>query len=206
MLAPVPSELSIALKRSEHLVVAVSEPHILDQKVLSMPLRQRVRHAQPQGQRAVIGNIRNAQLATSGFITAPQYEKLVAPGILPGTQPFFMAAITIGLKVMLLPPQPLRAEAEPHPAHRNVSFQCRQPVPQIGQPAPLMMHLIPAPTLNSLGNLKLSPANPALKVIQPQPHALLDSGHLPFQRHPHAVEHPSRDPVSLQIHLLQRRR
>ena len=57
-----------------------------------------------------------------------------------------MTGVAILLKVMLLPPQPLRPEAQPHPARRNVGLQSNQPVSKIGQPPPLLVNLLP-PTL-----------------------------------------------------------
>ena len=50
-------------------------------------------------------------------------------------QPSLTAGIAIGLQVILLPPQLLGAEAQPHPAGRKVGFQPRQPELQVGPTA-----------------------------------------------------------------------
>ena len=111
-----------------------------------------------------------------------------------------MAAVTVGMKLILLSPQPLRAETQPHQACSNISLQPSQPESQISQPAPLMMHLSPPATLGSLGNLTLSPGNPTLQAIPPEYHGLPHRRHLTLQRYPQAVEHPCRYPVPLQVH------
>ena len=85
-----------------------------------------------------------------------------------------MAGATVIRKVALLPPQPLRPETQPHSARSNVSFQCSQPVPQIGQPPFLLMNLIESATFGGIGNLPLSPGNPTLQVVQPQLLLLFD--------------------------------
>ena len=117
-----------------------------------------------------------------------------------------MAAVTVFRKLVLLPPKPLRPEAQPDPARSNVSFQHLHPVPQVGQPTPLLMNLIPSAAFSGIENLPLSPGNPPLQVVQPHLLLLSDRRHLPLQRNPHAVEHPRRYPVSLQVGGLQRRR
>ena len=68
-----------------------------------------------------------------------------------------MAGVAVGLEIALLPPQPLRPEAQPHPARSYVGFQCRQPVPQIGQPPFLLMNLIKPTVFGGIGGLLLSP-------------------------------------------------
>ena len=117
-----------------------------------------------------------------------------------------MAGVTVIRKVPLLPPQPLRPAAQPHSARSNVSFQCSQPVPQIGQPPLLLMNLIPSAAFSGIVNLPLGPSNPPLQVVHPHLLLLSDRCHLAFQRHPHSVEHPARHPVPFQVRALQRRR
>ena len=99
-----------------------------------------------------------------------------------------MAGVTVIRKVALLPPQPLRPETQPHSARSNVSFQCSQPVPQIGQPPFLLMNLIESATFGGIGNLPLGPSNPTLQVVQPHLLLLSDRCHLPFQRHPRVFQ------------------
>ena len=64
-----------------------------------------------------------------------------------------MTGVAILLQVMLLPPQPLRPEAQPDPARRNVGLQSRQPGPQTGQPPPLLVNLVPPALFLGLRNL-----------------------------------------------------
>ena len=47
---------------------------------------QTIRHSEPQGQRAVVGNPRHAQLATRRFIPAAQHEELITAGVPPVLQ------------------------------------------------------------------------------------------------------------------------
>ena len=204
MLTPVLSVLGVAPQGRQDLLVPVSKPHALHDQVLAILPRQAIRQTQPQGQRAIIGNGSHAELASRRFIPAAEHEELVATGIPPVPEPFLMTAVAVCLEVVLLAPQPLRPEAQPHSARRNVSFQCSQPVPQIGQPPFLLMNLTESATFSGIGYLPLGPNNPALQVVQPQLLLLLDRCHLAFQQHPRPVEHPRRYPVPLQVHTLQR--
>ena len=197
VLVPVRDVISIALECRQHLLVAVGKPHTFDYQVLAVLPRQAVRHSQPQGQCAVVGNGGHAELATRRLIPAAQHEELIAAGIPPVLEPLLMAGVAVIRKVALLPPKPLRPEAQPYPARRDVGFQCRQPVPQIGQPPFLLMNLIQPAIVGGIGNLTLGPSHPPLQVVQPQFLLLPDRSNLAFQRHPHRVEHPGRDPVPL---------
>ena len=88
MLAPIGDVLGVARQGSEHLPVAVGKPHVGDDQVLAVLLRQAIRQPQPQGQRAIIGNGGHTELAPRRLVPAPQHEELVAAGILPVLQPF----------------------------------------------------------------------------------------------------------------------
>ena len=169
-----------------------------------MLIGQAIRHTQPQSQPAVVGNTGHTELAARRFIPAPQYKELVAARIPPLTQPLLVAPITVGLQVMLLPPQPPGPEAQPYQALRNVGFQSNQPVSKISQPPLLLMNLIPSAPLSGIGNLPLGPSNPPLQTVLLQPLRLPHRRHLALQRHPHPVEHPRRYPVLLDVVALQR--
>ena len=132
MLASVGGVVGIALQRRQHLLVPVGEPHTLDDQVLAMLIGQAIRHTQPQGQRAIIGNCGHTQLATSRLIPAAQHEELVAAGILPVPAPLLMTGVAIGLQVMLLAPQPLRPETQPYQPSRDAGFQHHETQFQIG--------------------------------------------------------------------------
>ena len=103
-----------------------------------------------------------------------------------------MARIAILLQVMLLPPQPFRPEAQPHPARRNVGLQSRQPGLQIGQPPPLLVNLLPPTLFLGLRNLPFRLSNSPLQAIHSQLLRRPHRRHLAFQRHPHRVEQPRR--------------
>ncbi|CAI8044142.1 hypothetical protein GBAR_LOCUS24515, partial [Geodia barretti] len=137
MLPSVHRVLRVAPQRRQHHIVSRSKPHVWNHQVFAVPSRQAIRHPQPQRQRTVVIDGRHAQLASRRLIPAAQHEELVAAGVLPVPEPFLMTGIAIGLQVILLPPQLLGAEAQPHPAGRNVGFQPRPPEPQVGQPPPL---------------------------------------------------------------------
>ena len=109
-------------------------------------------------------------------------------------------------KVMLLPPQLLRPEAQPHPARCNIGLQSRQPVLQIGQPPPLLVNLLPPTPFLSLRNLPFRLSNSPLQAVHPQPLRRPHRRHLAVQRHPQRVEHPRRYPVFLDILALQQYR
>ena len=122
-----------------------------------------------------------------------------------------MTGIPILLKVMLLTPQLLGAEAQPHPAGRNVGLQSRQPELQVGQPPPLP-HLPPLAFFFSLIKLSLT-AHPTPQAIQLQKLRLFyrHSCRRPcligsLTRNPHRVEHPSRYPVFIDVLALLRHR
>ena len=117
-----------------------------------------------------------------------------------------MAGVAILVQVMLLAPEFPGAEAQPHASRRNVGFQRRQPQPKIGEAPTLLVDLIPSTTLGGVcdappGTRELPP-----QAVQPQLLLLFDRRYLPFQRHPHTVEHPRRYPVPLQVRALQRYR
>ena len=80
-----------------------------------------------------------------------------------------MARIVVDLELMLLPPQPFRPEAQPHPARRNVGLQSRQPGPQTSQPTPLLVNLLPPTLLLGLRNLPFPWSNSPLQAVHPQP-------------------------------------
>ena len=107
---------------------------------------------------------------------------------------------------MLLTPQFLGAEAQPHPAGRKVGFQPRQPKLQVSQPPPLPVHLPPLAFFFSLINLLSLTAHPTPQAIQLQKLRLPHRRHLALQRHPHRVEHPSRYPVFIDVLALLRHR
>ena len=83
MLAPIGRVLGVARQGSEHLRVSVSKPHVWDDQVLAVLLRQAIGHTQPQGQRTIIGNAGHAQLATARFIPTAQHEELITAGVPP---------------------------------------------------------------------------------------------------------------------------
>ena len=97
MLAPVLSELGIALQRRQDLLMAVGKPHSLDGQVLAMLIGQAIRHTQPQGQRAVVGNCGDTQLAARCLIPTPQHEELIAAGVPPVLEPLLVTGVTVGL-------------------------------------------------------------------------------------------------------------
>ena len=206
MLAPVPGVISIAVQRGEDLLVAVGELHAFDDQVLPLLWREAVRHPQSQRQRPVIGHGGHAQLATRRFVPAAQHEELAATDILPVGQPLLMTGVAVLRQVALLAPEALGPEAQPDLARSNVRLQRRQPALEITKPSSLLVNLIKAAMLSSPGNLLLRPCNSPLQAIEPQLLLLLHRRHLPFQRHPHTVEHPSRYPVPLQVLALQRHR
>ena len=55
MLAPVSSVLSIALQRSQQLLMSIGEPDILNQQVLPMLLCQSIGHPDPEVEGPVLG-------------------------------------------------------------------------------------------------------------------------------------------------------
>ena len=155
MLPSVHRVLRVAPQRRQHHIVSRSKPHVWNHQVFAVPSRQAIRHRN-RSVTAVVIDGRHAQLATSRLIPAPQHEELVAAGSTPLFKPCIMTGIAIGLQVILLPPQLLGAEAQPHPANPNVGFQPRPPEPQVGQPPPLPVHLPPLALLFSLINLLAS--------------------------------------------------
>ena len=171
-----------------------------------MLIGQAIRHTQPQGQRTIIGNAGHTELAARRFIPAPQHKELVAARIPPLTQPLLVAPITVGLQVMLLPPQPPGPETQPDPARRNVGLQHCQFGFQVRQPPPLLVNLLPPTLLLGLRNLPFPWSNSPLQAVHPQPLRRPHRRHLAVQRHPHRVEQPRRYPVPLQVVALQRRR
>ena len=188
MLAPILGVLIIAPQRLPAPAHGRGQTaHLANDQVFAMPPRQRVRHTQPQDQRAVIGNSSHAELATRRLIPAPQHEELVTAGIPPVPQPFLMAGVAIGLQVVLLAPQPPGPEAQPHPALSYVAFQCSQPDSQIGQPTPLLMNLIPSATFSGIEKPAAQP--PGNAPPQSRPARIfccsLTDNTLPLQRHPY---------------------
>ena len=165
---------------------------------------QAIRHTKPQGQSAVIGNGSHAELATPGLIPAPHHEELSVSGILPIGQPLLMTGISIGLQVVLFPPQPLGPEAQSHLIPGYVRFQNCQTASQVAQPTTLLMDLLPAALLPGIGYLTLRPGYAAAQGIPVQFLRLPDRRHLALQGHPYPVEHPRRYPVPLQVSALQR--
>ena len=119
---PAFSKLQVGLQRRQHLAVAVGELDAFDDHVFAMLPGQAIRHPQPQGQGAVAGNPRHAQLAAAGLIPAPQDEELAAAGSPPTGQPLLMAAVAVGLQVVLAAPELPAAEAQPDQAHRRVGL------------------------------------------------------------------------------------
>ena len=170
-----------------------------------MLIGQAIRHTQPQGQRAIIGNCGHTQLATSRLIPAAQHEELVAAGILPVPAPLFMTGVAIGLQVMLLAPQPLRPETQPYQPSRDVGLQHCQFGFQVCQPPPLLVNLLPPTLLLGLRNLLFPWSNSPLQAVHPQPLRRPHRRHLAVQRHPHRVEQPRRYPVLTDVVALQRR-
>ena len=203
MLISVRSVLGVAAQRRQHLLMPIGEAHAFDGQILAMLCRQAIRHPQPQRQAPVIGHGSHAQLTARRLIPATQHEELVTARLSPVPEPFLMAGVAVCLEVVLLTPQFLGPKAQSHPALGNVSFQCRQPMPQISQPPPFLVDLVPAPTLGSTGDLPLSPSHPPAQAVQLQLLLLLHRGNLALQQHPHPVEHPGRYPVPLQILALQ---
>ena len=84
--------------------MAVGEPHPFDDHVFAMLPGQAIRHPKPQGQGAIVSNPRHAQLAAAGLIPAPQHEELAIPRRSPIGQPLLMAAVAVGLQVVLAAP------------------------------------------------------------------------------------------------------
>ena len=80
-----------------------------------------------------------------------------------------MTGVAILLQVMLLPPQPLRPEAQPHPARRNVGLQHCQFGFQVRQPPPLLVNLLPPTLFLGLRNLPFRLSNSPLQAVHPQP-------------------------------------
>ena len=167
--------------------------------------RQTVRHPQSQGQRTIFGNGGHAQLTPSPLVPAAQHEELVAADLPPVGQPLLATGIAVLRQVVLLAPQPLGTEAEPHPASRHVLLQLGPLRLQGRQSATLLVDLIPSPTLGDISYLPLGTINPPTQAVQPQLLLLLDRRHLPFQRHPHPVEHPRRYPIAIDVLALERR-
>ena len=161
VLAPILGVVGIAPQACQHLLIPVGKLHTRNDQVFAVLPRQRVRHSQPQGQRPVISNGRHAELATRRLIPAPQHEELVTAGVPPVPEPFLMAGVAVGLQMMLLAPQPLRPEAQPHSALSYVAFQCSQPDSQIGQPPFLLMDLIPPAMPSGIGDLLAQPVQSA---------------------------------------------
>ena len=185
--------------------MAVGKPHVGDDQVLAVLLRQAIGHTQPQGQRTIIGNAGHAQLATARFIPTAQHEELITAGVPPVPEPLRMTGVAILLQVMLLAPQPPGPEAQPHPARRNVGLQSNQPVSKIGQPTPLLVNLLPPALFLGLRNPPFPWSNSPLQAVHPQPLRRPHRRHLAFQRHPHPIEHPRRYPVLTHVLALQRR-
>ena len=102
--APALCELLVGLQGRQHLAVAVGELQAFDDHVFAMLSGQAIRHPKQQGQGAVAGNPRHAQLAAAGLVPAPQHEELAVPGIPPTGQPLLMTAVAVGLQIALSPP------------------------------------------------------------------------------------------------------
>ena len=169
MLAPIGGVLGVARQGSERLPVAVGKPHVGDDQVLAVLLRQAIGHTQPQVQRTIIGNAGHAQLAAAGFIPAAQHEELITAGVPPVPEPLRMTGVAILLQVLLLTLQPPGPEAQPHPARWNVGLQSNQPVSKIGQPPPFLVNLLTPTLFLGLPNLPLPLSNSPLQAVHPQP-------------------------------------
>ena len=168
--SPVSGILGVAVQRRQHLLVTVGELYAFDDHVPPMLRRQAVRDPQPERQRAVIGHGGHAQLAAGRLITVAQHEEIVATGIPPVGQPLLVALVAIGLQVVLPAPEFLGPKAQSHSSRVGIVLQRNQPQPQIGEPPPFLMNLIPSPTLGSTSDLPLSTSNsPMLSAADIEP-------------------------------------
>ena len=106
-----------------------------------------------------------------------------------------MVDIAIGIQMVLLPPQPLRPEAQPYPFSGQVRFQFHKPGIQVSQPPSLLVRLIKLAALLVPGNLNPRPSNRSDQAVGSQFLLLPHRRYLAFQRHPHRVEHRCRYPT-----------
>ena len=79
-----------------------------------------------------------------------------------------MAAVAVGLQVVLAAPELPAAEAQPDQARRHIGLDPRQPGPQVVQPARLLMDPVPVTLLPGASQLPAGPADQALQGLDMQ--------------------------------------